>query len=105
MVIECKESVEVYDAADLIIRMGYLIMTVNEKNFSEWYGTMSPAGSFSEIEKLSPLSGRFLTLVFRHKNKRYTGLIKATSVFASQDREFLVDFQGIDLLRAILPPE
>lgn len=98
LVIECKESVEVYDTTDLVARVDSLIATVNEKNLSEWYGTMSLDRRFNDLKKLSLLQGHILTLSFKCKNKGYHGLIVMTPRPSDTGSEFRMDFRGVDLL-------
>jgi len=98
LVIECKESVEVYDTTDLVARADSLVATVNEKNFSDWYGTMSLDRRLNDLEKLSLLQGRILTLSFKCKNKRYHGLIAMTTGPDDSGSQCRIDFRGVDLL-------
>ena len=98
LVIECKESVEVYDTTDLVARVDSLIATVNEKNLSDWYGTMSLDRRLNDLEKLSRLQGHILTLSFKCKNKGYHGLIAMTSRPADSGSQCHIDFRGVDLL-------
>jgi hypothetical protein len=101
LVIECKESVEVYDSTDLVARVDSLIATVNEKNFSDWYGTMSLDRRFNDLEKLSLLQGHILTLSFKCKNRGYHGLISMTTGPSDSGCRCCIDFRGVDLLHVV----
>lgn len=101
LVIECKESVEVYDTTDLVARVDSIIATVNEKNFSDWYGTMSLDRRLNDLEKLSMLQGHILTLSFKCRNKGYHGLIALTSAPEGSGSQCRIDFRGVDLLHIV----
>lgn len=98
LVIESEESVEVYDTTNRVARVSSLIATINEKNLSDWYGTLSLDARGNNVEQLSRLRGRILTLTFKCKNKGYRGLIMMTSGPSDSGEQCRIDFRGVDLL-------
>jgi hypothetical protein len=100
LVIECREAVEVYDVTDLVAQTDALVIVI-DRDFSSWRGTMSLDRRINDIEKLSLLQDRVLTVAFKCKNKSYTGLIRIVPPPADAGRICRVEFQGVDLLRVI----
>ncbi|OPY25905.1 MAG: hypothetical protein A4E28_02869 [Methanocella sp. PtaU1.Bin125] len=98
LVIESEESVEVYDTTNRVARVSSLIATINEQNLLDWYGTLMLDGRCNDIEQLSRLRGRILTLSFKCKNKGYHGLIALTSEPSDSGEQCRIDFRGVDLL-------
>ncbi len=99
LVIKCEDAVEIYDVTDLVARADSIIVTINEKDLSEWYGTMSLDRSINDLEKLSRLRGHILTVAFQYKNKGYTGLITITSEPVDTGSLCRIEFRGVDLFR------
>lgn len=97
LVIECEDNVEVYDANNLVARIDNILVTINEKNLSDWYGTMSLGRRLDDLEKLSRLQGHILTVAFKSKNKSYTGLITITSEPVDTGSLCRIKFRGVDL--------
>ncbi len=100
LVIECREAAEVYDVTNLVARADSLVV-IMDRDFSSWRGTMLLDRRLNNIEKLSLLQDRILTVAFKCKNKSYTGLITIIPPPANADNICRVEFRGVDLLRVI----
>lgn len=101
LVVACDETVEVYDANDLVARADYLVVTINEKNFTEWYGALFSRQGPDGLQALARLQGRNLTLSFQCRRKGYNGLISLTSGPEESGGKHRISFRGVDLLNVV----